>query len=45
MTHTVTHTAQKTQRTGGEVRLPVRCAVLLFGGGIYLICAMRFPMV
>ena len=29
MTHTVTHTMQKTQRTGKEVRLPNRCAVLL----------------
>ena len=28
-THTVTHTAQKTQRTGREVRLPNRCAVCI----------------
>ena len=26
MTHTVTHTGEKTQRTGREVRLPNRCA-------------------
>lgn len=32
MTHTVTHTAQKTQRTGREVWLPNRCAALLAGG-------------
>ena len=45
MTHTVTHTAQKTQRTGREVRLPNRCAVLAVSGCPYRTCAMRLPMV
>ncbi len=28
LTHTVTHTGEKMQRTGKEIRLPNRCAVL-----------------
>ena len=45
MTHTVTHTGEKTQCTGREVRLPNRCAVLLVSGCSYRTCAMRLPMV
>ena len=37
-------TGEKTQRTGGEVRFPNRCAVLLCGLS-YRTCAMRPPMV
>ena len=36
LTHAVTHTAQKTQRTGGEVWLPNRCAVLFRWWGVIL---------
>ena len=44
-THTQTHTGEKTQRTGREVRLPNRCAVLFVFGCPYRTCAMKLPMV
>ena len=38
-------TGEKTQRTGREVRLPNRCAVLFVFGCPYRTCAMKLPMV
>ena len=38
-------TGEKTQRTGGEARLPNQCAALLLDGGFYRTCAMRLLMV